>query len=326
MELYSNMSKKNKILVVAAFTLILSLAAFGCTSGGKESTTGTGETEGESKNLSGNIKIDGSSTVAPISEAVAEEFMAVNPSVQVTVGTSGTGGGFKKFTVGEIDISDASRHIKDEEKEAAEKSGIEYVEIPIAYDGISIVVNHDNDWAKSITVEELNKIWAPDSKVKTWKDVRADWPDEKLVLYGPGTDSGTFDYFTDEINGEEGASRTDYSASEDDNVLVQGVAGDKGALGYFGYAYYAENTSKIKALSVDGGDGAIEPNETTIKDGTYKPLARRLFIYVNKKALERPEVKAFLKFYLTEGRTLVSEVGYVPLNDAEYEQSLKLVE
>lgn len=318
MRLFSRILQKNSLYAIIALTLVLALAIVGCNSGGN--------TNGGGDQLSGTIKIDGSSTVAPISEAVAEEFMAANPGVQVTVGTSGTGGGFKKFSVGEIDISDASRHIKDEEKEAAENNDIEYIEIPIAYDGISIVVNHDNDWAKSMTVEELNKIWAPDSKVKTWKDVRADWPDEKLVLYGPGTDSGTFDYFTDAINGEEGASRTDYTASEDDNVLVQGVAGDKGSLGYFGYAYYVENTSKIKALGIDGGNGVVEPSDSTIKDGTYKPLARQLFIYVNKKALERPEVKEFLKFFFTEGKALVAEVGYVPLNDEEYEANLKFLE
>ncbi|MBS3908149.1 MAG: PstS family phosphate ABC transporter substrate-binding protein [Actinobacteria bacterium] len=302
--------------------LVLALAVVGCNSGGKTDTGGaTGESE-----ISGTTKIDGSSTVAPISEAVAEEFIAANPGVQVTVGTSGTGGGFKKFTTGEIDINNASRHIKDEEKEAAEKNGIEYVEIPIAYDGISIAVNHGNDWATSITVDELKKIWAPDSTIKTWKEVRSSWPDEKLVLYGPGTDSGTFDYFTETVNGESGASRTDYTASEDDNVLVQGVAGDKGALGYFGYAYYAENASKLKALAIDAGDGEVKPNDTTIMDGTYKPFARPLFIYVNKKAIERPEVKEFLRFYFTEGRALVAEVGYVPLNDAEYEENLKLLE
>ena len=322
MEFISRIAASKKILALTVVLALLALTVVGCSSEKKTSTNGTAG----GADLSGTIKIDGSSTVAPISEAVAEEFMAANPGVQVTVGTSGTGGGFKKFTVGEIDISDASRGIKDEEKTAAEENSIEYVEIPIAYDGIAIVVNDDNDWAKSVTVEELSKIWAPNSNVKTWKEIRADWPEEKLILYGPGTDSGTFDYFTDEINGEEGASRTDYTASEDDNVLVQGVAGDKGALGYFGYAYYAENKDKIQALAIDGGGGEVEPSATTIKDGTYKPLARPLFIYVNKKALERPEVKEFLRFFFTEGRALVAEVGYVPLNDAEYEENLKLVE
>ena len=322
MEFISRIAASKKILALTVVLALLALTVVGCSSEKKTSTNGTGG----GTELSGTIKIDGSSTVAPISEAVAEEFMAANPGVQVTVGTSGTGGGFKKFTVGEIDINDASRGIKDEEKTAAEENNIEYVEIPIAYDGVAIVVNDDNDWAKSITVEELSKIWAPNSSVKTWKEIRADWPEEKIILYGPGTDSGTFDYFTDEINGEEGASRTDYTASEDDNVLVQGVSGDKGALGYFGYAYYAENKDKITALAVDGGGGEVEPNEATIKDGTYNPLARPLFIYVNKKALERPEVKEFLRFFFTEGRALVAEVGYVPLNDAEYEENLKLVE
>lgn len=311
MRLFSRMSSKSKFLVIAAFALVLALAVVGCGSAGK-----TGKT----------IKIDGSSTVGPISEAVAEEFMAQHPDVKVTVGISGTGGGFKKFTVGETDISDASRPIKDEEKTAAEQNSIEYVEIPVAYDGISVVVNNANDWAKSITVDELKKIWEPDSKITNWNQVRSEWPDEKLILYGPGTDSGTFDYFTDEINGEEGASRTDFTASEDDNVLVQGVAGDKGALGYFGYAYYKENTDKIKALGVNGGSGVVEPSEETIKDGSYKPLSRPIFIYVSKKALGNPEVKEFVKFYLTEGVSLIPEVGYVPLDSAEYEKSLGLIE
>lgn len=323
MKLFSRMSRNSKMLVIAAFSLVLALAVVGCGSAGK---TGSTSSDANGQQLSGTIKIDGSSTVGPISEAVAEEFMAQHPDVKVTVGISGTGGGFKKFTTGELDISDASRQIKDEEKTAAEKNSIEYVEIPVAYDGISIVVNNANDWAKSITIDDLNKIWNPDSKIASWKQVRAEWPDEKLILYGPGTDSGTFDYFTDEINGEEGASRTDYTASEDDNVLVQGVAGDKGALGYFGYAYYKENADKIKALPVDGGSGAIDPTEETIKDGGYKPLSRPLYIYVSKKALDRPEVKEFIKFYLTEGVSLVPEVGYVPLNDTDYEKSLGLIE
>lgn len=304
-----------KLVAVFVVLALFGLLVAGCGKGRTESSVG-----GAGGALSGDVRIDGSSTVGPISEAIAEEFMIANPDVKVTVGTSGTGGGFKKFTAGEIDISDASRPIKDEEKSAAEKNKIEYVEIPVAYDGLSVVVNSQNDWAKDITVAELKKIWEPNSKVKTWKDVRAEWPDTEIKLYGPGTDSGTFDYFTDEINGEEGASRTDYNASEDDNVLAQGVAGDKGALGYFGYAYFVENKGKIKALSVEG----VKPTEKTIKDGSYKPLSRPLLIYVSKKALERPEVKAFIEFYLTEGVSLVKDVGYVPLDKAEYDKGLEL--
>lgn len=317
MDFISRMSKGSKTLAIAIMFVVVALAVVGCSSSGTKSSTG-----GSGEELSGVVKIDGSSTVGPISEAVAEEFMASHPDVRVTVGISGTGGGFKKFTTGETDISDASRPIKDEEKAVAEKNGIEYIEIPVAYDGIAVVVNNANDWATDITVDELKKIWEPGSKVKTWKDVRPEWPDEKIVLYGPGTDSGTFDYFTDEINGEEGASRTDYTASEDDNVLVQGVAGDKGALGYFGHAYYAKNMGKIKALSVNG----VEPTDETIEDGSYSPLSRPIFIYVSKKSLERPEVKEFVKFYLTEGVSLIPEVGYISLGDADYKKSLGLIE
>jgi len=318
MNFISRMSKGSKALAIAAMFVVVALAVVGCSSSGTKSSTAGGNGE----ELSGTIKIDGSSTVGPISEAVAEEFMALHPDVRVTVGISGTGGGFKKFTVGETDISDASRPIKDEEKAVADKNGIEYMEIPVAYDGISVVVNNANDWAKDITVDELKKIWEPNSSVKTWKDIRPEWPAEKIRLYGPGTDSGTFDYFTGEVNGEEGASRTDYTASENDNDLVQGVAGDKGALGYFGFAYYAENTSKVKALSVNG----VEPTDETIKDGSYAPLSRPIFIYVSKKSLERPEVVEFVKFYLTDGVSLIPEVGYIPLGDTEYEKSLGLIE
>ena len=228
--------------------------------------------------------------------------MAVNSGVKVTVSESGTGGGFEKWTLGETDINDASRQIKDEEKEAGAKNGIEPLEILIGYDGISVVVNKDNDFVDELTFDELKKIWEPDSKVKTWKDVRSEWPDEPIKLYGPGTASGTFDYFTEAIVGEEGKSRTDYTASEDDNTLVQGVAGDKYALGCFGYSYYVENTDKMKAVKLKKENEAVEPTQETINDGTY-PLSRDIYLYVSNKALEQPEVKAFVKFYLTEGRT-----------------------
>jgi len=317
MKLISRTLKRSKLLIAVAAFVALALLVVGCSSGTK-----TGQTSSKtSGNLSGTIKIDGSSTVGPISEAVAEEFMTVNPSVKVIVGISGTGGGFKKFTSGETDISNASRPIEDAEKALAKKNGIEYIEIPVAYDGISIVVNKNNNWAKDITVNELKKIWEPNSQVKTWKDIRPEWPNEKLILYGPGTDSGTFDYFTSEINGQEKASRADYTASEDDNVLVQGIAGDKGALGYFGYAYYHENKDKLKILSVNG----VKPTEDTIKNGSYKPLSRPIFIYINKKALKRPEVKEFIRFYLTDGVQLIPEIGYIPLNKSSYDKSLGLI-
>jgi len=278
-------------------------------------------------NVSGSIAVDGSSTVFPVTEAVAEEFQKANPNVRVTVGVSGTGGGFKKFCAGETDISDASRPIKEEEAQLCQKNGIEFVELPVAFDGLSVVVNPENNFAECLTVEELKKIWEPaaQGKVKNWNQVRSEFPNQPLNLYGAGTDSGTFDYFTDAIAGKEGASRGDYTASEDDNVIVQGVSSDKNALGYFGLAYLEENQGKLKAVAVDDGDpsngeGCVQPSEATVIDGTYQPLARPIFIYVNKaKAEQRPELQAFVNFYQQqENKGLVSEVGYVPLPDAVY--------
>jgi phosphate transport system substrate-binding protein len=272
--------------------------------------------------LSGTILIDGSSTVFPITQAVAEEFHKTHRGVQVPVGVSGTGGGFKRFTTGETDISDASRPMKQSEAEAAQKNGIEYIELAVAFDGLSVVVNRANDFVDCLTTAELKKVWDSGSTVNTWSQVRDGFPNQKISLYGPGTDSGTFDYFTEAINGKEDSSRADYTASEDDNVLVLGVSGDRNALGYFGYAYYAENTDKLKVLGVDGGKGCVNPSAQTINDGTYAPLSRRIFIYVNKKALERPEVREFVKYYLENAPALVSEVGYVPLTSADYESGL----
>ncbi|MDF2594950.1 MAG: phosphate binding protein [Clostridia bacterium] len=279
----------------------------------------------EASKLSGDIIVDGSSTVFPITEAVAEEFRALYPEVNVPIGVSGTGGGFKKFALGETAINDASRPIKDSEKEDAAANGVEYVEIQVAYDGLSVVVNSANDWADDITVEELKLIWGPESTVKNWNEVRPEWPAEEIKLYAPGTDSGTFDYFTEAINGESGAIRTDFTPSEDDNVLVQGIAGDKYALGFFGYAYYIENQDILKALKVDGGSGPIEPTFDTIKDGSYAPLSRPLFLYVNKKALEEEHVKEFLRFYLGEGNVVIKDVGYVELEAADYTKQLELL-
>jgi phosphate transport system substrate-binding protein len=270
------------------------------------------------ESLRGTVSIDGSSTVFPISEAVAEEFLAVAPRVRVTVGVSGTGGGFKKFLGGEIDINDASRPIKDSELAIAEAKGIEFIELPVAYDGLSVVINRDNDWATDLTVAELKKIWQPGSTVQLWSDIRPNWPQKEIRLYGPGTDSGTFDYFTETINGRAGASRPDYTASEDDNALVQGISNDRLALGYFGFAYYEENRSRLKVLAIDGGNGPVTPSATSIKDGTYAPLSRPIFIYVGNAAMERPEVRTFVEFYLRMAPELVSETGYIPLSKSIY--------
>jgi phosphate transport system substrate-binding protein len=315
-----NTTWKKGLIAVTTLALTFSLAA--CGGAGQETPETGGTNAPGNQALSGEVEIDGSSTVFPITEAVAEEFQAANPDVLVTVGVSGTGGGFKKFGAGETDISNASRPIKDKEAAAAKEKGIEPIELPVAFDGLSVIVNLQNDFVDYLTVEELNKIWAPDSKVTKWSEVRAGWPDEEIKLYGPGTDSGTFDYFTEVINGEGGASRSDYNASEDDNTLVTGVSGDKYSLGYFGYAYYIENQDKLKIVPIDGGNGPVVPTEETINDGSYAPLSRPIFIYVSNKSLERPEVKAFVEYYLTVGRELVSEVGYIQLPENMYEEGL----
>lgn len=279
--------------------------------------------------LKGKIKVDGSSTVFPITEAVAEEFGKQRDfsRVRVTVAVSGTGGGFKKFCVGDTDINDASRRIKGKELDKARKNNIRFVELPVAYDGLSVVINKENDWVDHLTVAELRKIWEPGSTVNTWKDIRPNWPDKKIKLYGPGTDSGTFDYFTEAINGKSQKSRADFTKSEDDNVLVNGVAGGKYSLGYFGFAYYVENKDKIRAVPIKVGNGeAVLPTMETINKGTYAPLSRPIFIYVNTKSAKRPEVKEFIRFYLKNAPHLVKEVGYIPLPDSMYQESLDLFE
>lgn len=270
------------------------------------------------------IKIDGSSTVYPITEAVAEEFQKEQRgAVQVTVGISGTGGGFKKFCSGQTDISDASRPIKDSEREKCAAAGIEFIELPVAYDAITVVVNKSNP-INSMTVAELNKIWEPaaEGTLSKWNQINSSWPDAPLELFGPGADSGTFDYFTKAINGESQASRSDFTPSEDDNVLVLGVEKNPTALAYFGYSYYAENKDKLKAIAIDSGNGPVTPSETTVRDGSYKPLSRPVFIYVSTKAAERPEVKQFVEFYLNNASKLVPEVGSVPLSEADYQKSM----
>ena len=272
--------------------------------------------EGNSQ-LSGSVKADGSSTVAPLTTAAAELFKEEQSGVNVTVGTSGTGGGFEKFCAGETDISDASRPIKDEEKALCEGKGIEFAEIAVANDALTVVVSKDNDWVDCITTEQLKAIWEPKSQVNSWKDVDPSFPDEKLDLFGPGTDSGTFDYFTAEVNGEEGASREDYSPSEDDNVIVQGVSGSKGGLGYFGFTYFEENSDSLKALKVDSGAGCVAPSVDTARDGSYTPLSRPLFIYPSKAGLAKPEVKAFLDFYLENDADIAEAAQYIPLSDEQ---------
>jgi phosphate transport system substrate-binding protein len=267
------------------------------------------------------IKIDGSSTVYPITEAVAEEFQkAKKGTVRVTVGISGTGGGFKKFCRGETNISDASRPILKKEIDVCKEAGIEYIELPVAYDGLAVLINPKNTWVKSLTVADLKKMWAPEAQgqVKKWNQVRPEWPDAPLKLFGPGADSGTFDYFTEAVVGKSKSSRGDFTASEDDNVLVQGIAGDKNALGYFGLAYYEENKDKLKLVPIDGGKGPVLPSEKTVMDGSYNPLSRPLFIYVSKAAAKKPEIKEFVEFYLKNAPKLVKQVRYIPLPSMAY--------
>ena len=286
--------------------------------------------DASAESAGGTIHIDGSSTVYPITEAVAEEFQGKNPGARVTVGISGTGGGFKKFAAGEVDIAEASRPIKPVEIKAAADKGIEFVELPVAFDALSVVVNPKNTWVDKLTVKELAKIWAPESqdKVTKWSDVRAGWPDTPIKLFGPGTDSGTFDYFTEVVVGKEKASRGDYTSSEDDNIVVQGVAGNIGALGYFGLAYYEGNKDKLRIVPIDdendgNGKGAITPSAASVAAGQYIPLARPLLIYVRKDAMSRPEVKKFVEFYLENAAALSKETGYVELPSAIYALAAK---
>jgi phosphate transport system substrate-binding protein len=269
----------------------------------------------------GTIKVDGSSTVFPITEAVAEEFQKANKAVKVTVGISGTGGGFKKFCRGETDISNASRPILKSEMDDCAKAGIQYIEIPIAFDALTIAVNPKNTWVTAITIPELKKMWEPAAKgtVMKWKDVKADWPDQPLKLFGAGADSGTFDYFTEAVTGKAKSSRSDFTASEDDNVLVTGIENDRNSLGFIPYAYFQPHAAKMKALAIDEGKGkgGVLPSEKTVIDGTYSPLSRPLFVYINVKALDRAEVKSFLDFYL-KSQKLITEVKYVALPDQAY--------
>jgi phosphate transport system substrate-binding protein len=305
--------------VSAAFVLAGALALSAC--GGQQAESGSGATGTDgAAALSGSIASDGSSTVGPLTSAAAELFMTDNTGVQITVGTSGTGGGFKKFCAGQTQLSNASRPIKDEEKAACEAAGIEYQELIVANDALTVVVNKENTFVKCLTVPELNTLWGPEAtdKITTWNQVNPAFPAEPIKLYGPGTDSGTFDYFTDVINGEEGASRTDYEPSEDDNVIVQGVSGDKNALGYFGFTFYEENSDALTAVQVDGGQGCVSPSSDTARDGTYTPLSRPLYIYVDKKAFASdPALKGFINYFI-ENETAVAEAAkFIPLSDEQ---------
>lgn len=329
------MLKKRFMILVLAATLTL-LGACG-QSADKQSNQGT-NTSGASENnsqaksnssvenakLSGQIEIDGSSTVFPLTEAIAEEFSKKYKDIRVPVGVSGTGGGFKRFIAGETDISNASRPIKEEEAEAAKAAGIEYIELMVAYDGLAVIVNPQNDWVDQMTVEELNAIFKPESTVVNWFDVRPDWPNEKINIFSPGADSGTFDYFTEAVNGKSQLSRNDsqVSFSEDDNALVQGIAGNKNGLGYFGLAYYEENKDKLRTVPIVNEDGtAIDPNVESVRDGSYNPLSRPLYIYVNKNSYKRPEVKEFVNFFVDHTSELSTEVGYVPLPDDKLDEA-----
>ncbi|MGM0547165.1 MAG: PstS family phosphate ABC transporter substrate-binding protein [Bacteroidota bacterium] len=289
---------------VFALFLFGGLFMYSCGSGGSENE----------------IKIDGSGTVYPITEAVAEEYRNVEPNVRVSVGSSGSGAGFKKFARGETDISNASREISEEEQQLAEENGVEYQQFSISLDGISIVANPENDWIESLTPEELENIWEPDSEVELWSDIRDEWPEEEIRLYGPNTAHGTYDFFTEVIMGESGASRSDFNAVSDYNVAVQGISSDKYALGYFGLAYYEENADQLKLVGIDTGDGAVNPTLETVKDGSYKPLSRSLYIYVSKKAAQRPSVQSFVEFYFDNAGELAEDVGYVAMPEEDYEE------
>ncbi|MGH9026559.1 MAG: PstS family phosphate ABC transporter substrate-binding protein [Acidimicrobiia bacterium] len=313
-----------KLVLLLLALAVLAFGAAGCGRDDDEdspdaaaTTEDTGATT-EAEELSGKVEIDGSSTVGPLTTAAAESFRGEQPNVNVTVGVSGTGGGFERFCAGETDVSNASRPIDEEEEvPLCADADIEYTEFQVGVDALTVVVNSENDWATCLTVEQLNKMWEPaaEGKVTNWNQIDPSFPDQALVLAGPGTDSGTFDYFTDEISGEEGASRADYTASEDDNVTVQAVEGDPGGLGYLGYTYYEENADTLKAVEIDGGDGCVAPSVDTARDGTYVPLSRPLFIYAKNESLARPEVYGFVEYFLTNSIQLAEDALFIPVPD-----------
>jgi phosphate transport system substrate-binding protein len=317
--------------------LLTAVAAAGCGRGDDEAEAGGGATATDiteatteaTEELSGDVAIDGSSTVGPLTTAAAAAYRSEQPNVNIEVGTSGTGGGFERFCAGETDISNASRPIDEEEEvPICQDAGVEYTEFQVGVDALTVVVNSENDWATCLTVDQLKTIWEPqaEGKVTKWNQVDPSFPDQALALAGPGTDSGTFDYFTDEINGEEGASRADYTASEDDNVIVQAVAGDKGGLGYFGYTYFEENQETLKAVEVDGGEGCVAPSVDTARDGSYTPLSRPLFIYVKNDALQRPEVRGFVEYFLTNSVQLAEDALFIPVPEDVVQENLSKLE
>lgn len=302
--------KNTRSILIASTAVVASIGLAAC--GGQSSS-------GDS--TSGSVRVDGSSTVAPLTSAAAELFKQDAPNINVTVATSGTGGGFEKFCRGETDMNDASRPIKDEEIATCKQNGVEYTQLSVANDAISVVVNKDNTWAKCLTTEQLKKIWEPKSKVNNWNQVDPNYPDVPLKLFGPGTDSGTFDYFTDEINGEEGASRTDYTPSEDDNVVVQGVTGSKGGMGYFGYTYYEENADKLNLVEVNSGNGCVAPSAATVQDGSYTPLGRPLFVYPSAKTLATNEAfQQFLKYYVENDSAIAEAALFIPLSSKQQDE------
>jgi phosphate transport system substrate-binding protein len=308
----------SKWLAVIASVAILVLGVAACGSDDDSSTSAGGGGD-----LSGSIRIDGSSTVSPLTEAVAEQFMAENSGVRITVGTSGTGGGFEKFCAGETDISDASRAIEPDEEDACKKGGVGYEEVHIATDALTVMINNENP-VSCLTVDQLAAIWGPDSDIDNWSDIpglEEDF-DEELALFGPGTDSGTFDYFTEAINGEEGVSRKDYNnVGEDDNATVKGVEGSPGGMGYAGFSFYTENEGSLKALEVDNGKGCVPPSVETAQEGEYAPLSRPLFIYPSEQALQKPEVKAFIDYYLENVNSVAEGLGFVPLTEDQLAES-----
>jgi phosphate transport system substrate-binding protein len=317
-----------RLVALAAALGIFLFAATGCGRDADEAA-GANNTANTQEQLSGTILIDGSSTVGPLTTGAAEEFRSEQPDVNVEVGVSGTGGGFERFCAGETDISNASRPIDEEEEvPLCEDGGVEYTEFQVGVDALTVVVNSENDWIDCVTTDQLKTIWEPkaEGKVTNWNQVDSSFPDQRLVLAGPGTDSGTFDYFTDEINGEEGASRSDYTASEDDNVVVQAVAGDKGGLGYFGFTYYEENQEKLKALDVDSGDGCVAPSVDSARDGSYAPLSRPLFIYVKNESLQRPEVRAFVEYFLGNSVQIAEDFQFIPVPDELVDENLATLE